>query len=185
MNRRHFLASGAALGLVGTMAEANESYQLAQKFHPQSVNINIDAPAGQIHVNSENHFLYWTLGEGKAIRYGVAVGEPGRQFRGAAVIRRKAEWPSWVPTPEMIRLEPQVYGRFPNGLPGGHPWNPLGARALYMYDAQGRDTLFRVHGTVEPWRIGESYSSGCIRLANEHIEDLYARVPLGTVIYVS
>jgi len=100
---------------------------------------------------------------------------------GKAVIARKAVKPSWVPTRNMIRMEPAVYGPFASGLPGGHPSNPLGAAALYLHRG-GRDTLYRINGTQQPDRIGQSFSSGCIRLANADMLDLYARVSVGTVV---
>jgi len=98
-------------------------------------------------------------------------------------IRRKVEWPSWTPTQNMIRLEPELYGPYRNGLPGGHPRNPMGARALYLYEGS-RDTYYRIHGTPQPWAIGRSYSSGCVRLVNEHVEELYAQVPLETQVFI-
>lgn len=140
-------------------------------------------PAGQIHVQTSDRFLYLTMGGRQALRYGVSVGAAGRQFAGSATVARKAVNPSWIPTANMIRMEPQVYGPFAAGLPGGHPSNPLGAAALYLYRG-GRDTLFRIHGTRQPDRIGQAFSSGCIRLRDADMLDLYARVPVGTPVQV-
>ena len=109
------------------------------------------------------------------------MGAAGRTFTGQAHVGRKAEWPSWMPTADMIRAEPAVYGPFRGGLPGGHAMNPLGARALYLYQG-GRDTMFRIHGTPQPWTMGQSFSSGCIRLVNEHAVDLYDRVEVGALV---
>lgn len=179
MDRRTFITGAAALA--AGPAYGNE---LPLAYQPQIVDISSAQPAGVIHVNTAQRFLYLTLGGTQAIRYGIAVGAAGRAFKGQATIARKAEWPSWTPTRNMIRLEPAVYGPFAAGLPGGHPNNPMGARGLYLYRG-GRDTLFRIHGTNQPWTIGQSFSSGCIRLTNDHIADLYARTPVGTRVYVA
>lgn len=137
---------------------------------------------GTVVVDTPERRLYYVLGDGKAIRYGVGVGRAGLALRGAASVGRKAEWPSWTPTPNMIRREPKRYGPYAGGLPGGEN-NPLGPRALYLYQGN-RDTLFRIHGTTEPWSIGKQVSSGCIRLLNQDIIDLYERVPTGARVIV-
>ena len=116
-----------------------------------------------------------------ATRYGVGVGREGFAFRGEATIRRKAEWPRWVPTPDMIAREPKRYGPYAGGLPGGLG-NPLGARALYLY-CDGRDTYYRLHGTNEPASIGQAVSSGCLRLLTGH-HGPHSRTPLGTRVIV-
>lgn len=177
LSRRQFLLTGAAAVGAGT---ANA--QMADAFKLQLVDVKSSFPAGEIHVTPWNHFLYFTQGGGKALRYGVAVGEEGRNFSGEAYVGRKAEWPSWTPTKNMIAREPEKYAQFAAGMPGG-PENPLGARALYMY-RNGRDTFYRIHGTPQPWTIGYSVSSGCIRLVNPHIEHLYRRVPIGAKVVV-
>jgi len=112
----------------------------------------------------------------------VGVGKAGLAFKGEAVIKWKAKWPSWTPTANMIRREPGKYARFAGGVPGG-PKNPLGARALYLFKGNV-DTYYRFHGTTQPWSIGNSVSNGCIRLVNEHAIDLYDRVPMGTKVVV-
>ncbi|QDY71299.1 L,D-transpeptidase (plasmid) [Qingshengfaniella alkalisoli] len=148
----------------------------------QEVPFDTSRPVDSIVVDPFNHALYLVLGGGRALRYGVAVGDAGRNFRGGATISRKQHWPSWTPTANMIRREPNVYGPFAGGVPGGLD-NPLGARALYLY-RNGRDTYYRIHGTSQPWSIGMSVSSGCIRLYNQDIIDLYERVPNGTRVHV-
>ena len=115
------------------------------------------------------------------IRYGVGVGREGFAWNGTAAIRRKQVWPTWTPPVEMQRRQPEA-ARYAGGMPGG-PANPLGARALYLYQG-GRDTMYRIHGTNEPMSIGKSMSSGCIRLLNQDIIDLYDRVPIGTKVVV-
>ena len=140
---------------------------------------------GQILVLPRSYYLYWVTEERKAIRYGVGVGKAGLEFTGQATIDVKKEWPTWRPTNDMIKRDPKAYARFKDNeyiMPGG-PKNPLGARALYLFQ-NGVDTYFRIHGTTQPQSIGSSISNGCIRLTNEHVADLYDRVPVGTVVTV-
>lgn len=134
---------------------------------------------GTIVVNPDERYAYLVMEGGRAMRYGVGVGkEEAFNFQGAATIARKAEWPHWTPTADMIRREPDRYAKYAGGLDGG-AGNPLGPRALYLYK-DGRDSQYRLHGTVEPWTIGTMVSSGCVRLLNQDIIDLYRRVPVGT-----
>ena len=138
---------------------------------------------GTIVVDPNERFAYLVMANGRALRYGVGVGrEEGFNFRGEGVVARKASWPGWTPTPAMIAREPERYGPYAGGLPGG-PTNPLGPRALYLYK-DGRDTYYRLHGTTEPWTIGTQVSSGCVRFINQDIIDLYRRVPTGTRVIV-
>jgi lipoprotein-anchoring transpeptidase ErfK/SrfK len=138
---------------------------------------------GTIVVDTARRYAYLVRPRGRAIRYGVGVGkEEAFNFEGEAVIARKAEWPRWTPTPNMIRREPERYAPYAGGLAGGAD-NPLGPRALYLYK-DGRDTLYRLHGTNEPWTIGTTVSSGCVRLLNQDIVDLYRRVPVDTKVVV-
>lgn len=140
-------------------------------------------PPGTIVVDPNQRYLYLVEGNGRAMRYGVGVGrEEGFNFQGEAVIARKAEWPKWTPTKDMIAREPERYGPYRDGMPGGEE-NPLGPRALYLYK-DGKDTLYRLHGTLEPRTIGTMVSSGCVRLLNQDIIDLYDRVPVGTKVVV-
>ena len=179
LSRRHFLASTSTF--LASPALAMSSSDLPRKFLPQEVDVNPDLPAGEIHVVKENHFLFWTLGNGRARRYGIALGDQGRNFTGVLTIRRKAEWPKWTPTQNMINLEPDLYGPYRNGLPGGHPRNPMGARALYLYDGN-RDTYYRIHGTNDTRKIGRMSSNGCIGLFNEDIETLFSLAKVGTQV---
>jgi lipoprotein-anchoring transpeptidase ErfK/SrfK len=136
-----------------------------------------EAP-GTILVDTDERFLYYVLPSGKAIRYGVAVGEEALAFSGVAQVGRMAEWPDWIPTPEIqARLGP-----YPPRIPGG-PANPLGARALYLYEGN-KDTLYRIHGTNQPEYIGQAISSGCIRMTNEDVIDLFDRVRPGATVVV-
>ncbi len=136
-----------------------------------------EAP-GTVVVDSDNKFLYYVLPGGKAIRYGIAVGEEAQAWNGIAKIGRMTEWPAWVPTPgEQERLGP-----LPAYVTGG-PHNPMGARAMYLYSGN-KDTLYRIHGTNQPEYIGQAISSGCIRMTNEDAIDLYNRVKVGTIVVV-
>jgi len=137
--------------------------------------------AGTIVVNTPERRLYYVLGNGRAIRYGIGVGKEGLALRGNAVVGRKAEWPSWTPTPNMMRRDPRNL-QFASGVPGG-PNNPLGARALYLY-RNGKDTMFRIHGTNQPHTIGQAVSSGCVRMMNHDVIDLYDRAKVGTKVVV-
>jgi lipoprotein-anchoring transpeptidase ErfK/SrfK len=136
---------------------------------------------GTIVVDTSERFLYSVEENGWATRYGVGVGEQGLTLKGMATIGRKADWPSWTPTANMMKRKPRLL-QYAGGVPGG-PDNPLGARALYLYRG-GRDTMFRLHGTNEPWTIGTAVSSGCIRLTNDDIVDLYDRTPVGATVVV-
>jgi lipoprotein-anchoring transpeptidase ErfK/SrfK len=181
--RRRFLAAAAA-SLLAAPAVARQVVHIPRDWLPADIEVNPALEPGVIHVDVEGTWLYLVTGPGVGRRYKIAVGAPGRNLQGETHVGRKAEWPSWVPTPEMIAIEPEVYGPFRNGLPGGHDYNPLGARALYLYRGR-RDTMYRIHGTPQPWTMGQSFSSGCIRLINDHAIDLYDRVPVGTRVVVA
>lgn len=137
---------------------------------------------GTIVIDTQNRFLYLLQEQGMAIRYGIGVGIDGLAFTGSAVIGFKREWPRWTPTTDMIRRNPDLYEKWRGGMDGG-PSNPLGARALYLFN-DGKDTLFRIHGTAEPHTIGKAVSSGCIRMFNHDVIDLYRRVPSGARVVV-
>ena len=139
-------------------------------------------PPGTIVVNTGERHLYLVLEGGQAIRYGVGIGRDGFTWSGRAKVGRKAEWPTWTPTKEMMERQPETR-EFAGGMPPGLT-NPLGARALYIYQ-DGRDTLYRLHGTMEVWSIGGAVSSGCVRLLFHDIIDLYSRAPVGTQIVVN
>lgn len=136
---------------------------------------------GTIVVDTAARYLYLVQEGGQALRYGVGIGREGFTWSGRAEIARKAAWPTWTPPPEMVARDP-VAAPWANGMPGGLD-NPLGARALYIYQG-GRDTIYRLHGTNDPSTIGEAVSSGCVRLINQDIIDLHARVPVGTPVLV-
>jgi lipoprotein-anchoring transpeptidase ErfK/SrfK len=137
---------------------------------------------GTIIIDTTDHALLLLMGGGQAIRYGVGVGKEGLAWSGHAIIGRKAEWPRWTPTKDMIAREPEKNAQWAGGMEPGLQ-NPLGARALYLY-SNGRDTLYRIHGTNDPSSIGSSVSSGCIRMINQDVIDLYDRIPLDTPVIV-
>jgi lipoprotein-anchoring transpeptidase ErfK/SrfK len=137
---------------------------------------------GTIVVDTFARKLYLVGDGGRAMRYAIGVGREGLAFRGGGVIGRKAEWPSWQPTRNMIRTAPELYAEYAGGLPGGLD-NPLGARALYLYRG-GRDSYFRIHGTLDNRSVGRASSAGCIRLFNQDAIDLYNRVPPGAAVRV-
>ncbi|MFC3612339.1 L,D-transpeptidase family protein [Lutimaribacter marinistellae] len=182
ITRRSFLAATTAAGVLPGLGMAQTT-----EFDPtpQYVRIKADFAPGQLLVLPRSFYLYYVTEPRTAIRYGVGVGKAGLQFQGTATIDVKKEWPTWRPTEEMIERSPQTYGRFKDNdyvQPGG-PDNPLGARALYLFQ-NGKDTFFRIHGTTQPETIGHAVSNGCIRMLNEHVIDLYDRVPIGTQVSV-
>ena len=158
--------------------------KMDKQFLRQQVNYSSREKPGTIIVDVQKRFLYLIEKDGKAMRYGVGVGKAGFEWEGNAYVAWKQEWPKWTPPAEMIERKPELEkyseenGSFPPGLD-----NPLGARALYLFQ-NGVDTYFRIHGTTQPETIGHSASNGCIRMLNEHVVDLYDRVPIGTVVTV-
>ncbi len=134
--------------------------------------------AGSITIDTKNRYLYLSLGEGRAMRYGIGVGREGFAWSGRAHVARRAEWPGWTPPPEMLKRRPDL----PEHMAGGID-NPLGARAMYLFNEKG-DTMYRIHGTNEPDTIGQAVSSGCIRMLNADVIDLYERVKVGATVVV-
>ena len=151
-----------------------EEEQLPPAFRRQLVFFRTTEPPGTIIVQTSERFLYLVQGNNRALRYGIGVGRDGFQWSGLLKISRKAEWPDWRPPPEMIERQPYL----PRFMAGG-PGNPLGARALYL-----GETIYRIHGTNQPQTIGQSVSSGCFRLVNPDVIDLFDRVPVGTKVVV-
>ncbi|ASY55441.1 L,D-transpeptidase [Sinorhizobium sp. CCBAU 05631] len=152
--------------------------QLDPQFLPQMVAYETSEKPGTIVIDTNNRFLYLITGDSQARRYGVGVGKPGFEWAGEHRITRKAEWPNWTPPQEMIAREAAKGHYLPARMDGG-PQNPLGARAMYL-----GSTLYRIHGTNAPWTIGYGVSSGCIRMRNEDVVDLYERVKVGTKVIV-
>jgi lipoprotein-anchoring transpeptidase ErfK/SrfK len=152
--------------------------RIPKQFHRAVVAYSGPESAGTILIDKAHFHLFRVEGGGKAVRYGIAVGRDGARWHGEAVVGRKARWPTWTPTANMRRRNPSL----PVRMPGG-PQNPLGARALYLY-RDGRDTLYRIHGTNEPGSIGHAASSGCIRMLNEHVLEVFDETPVGARVVV-
>ncbi len=150
------------------------NYPIDPRFLRQEVAYQGDQEPGSIVIDTPQHFLYLVEAGGKAMRYGIGVGRPGFTWSGVHTVSAKKEWPDWVPPAEMLQRQPYL----PHFMPGG-PNNPLGARAMYL-----GSTLYRIHGSNEPWTIGHNVSSGCIRLRNEDVIDLYSRVKIGSKVVV-
>ena len=159
-------------------------FEIDINFHRYEVDDPTGEAPGTIIVDTKSKHLYFVLPNKRAVRYGVATGSEAYGWTGTATIRRKAEWPHWTPPADMVQRWPHLKPTAAAGGLNGGPDNPLGARALYLYDAQGRDTLYRIHGTNEPETIGRDASSGCIRMRNVDVIDLYARVALNTKVIV-
>lgn len=182
--RRELIIGAMAAGVSIRPAVAHQKRDRIDPIYlPQVVRFARGYKPGTLVVEPRTRFLYLVEAPDTARRYGIGVGRAGRGWSGWKVVGRKAEWPSWRPTDNMIRREPEKYARFAGGVPGG-PSNPLGARALYLYH-DGHDTYYRIHGTNEPWSIGRAVSSGCFRLLNDHVIDLYERVAVGTPVHVT
>jgi len=145
-----------------------------EEFRRQEVDYAGGRQVGSIVVDTPNHYLYLVTAPGRAMRYGIGVARPGFEWGGHKTISRKAEWPDWTPPPEMLKRRPEL----PTHMDGG-PGNPLGARALYL-----GSSIYRIHGTNEPWTIGQNVSSGCIRMMNDDVIDLYDRVKIGADVTV-
>ena len=149
------------------------------RYLPRVVDYRTSLAPGTIYIDTVERYLFLVLPGGKARRYGVGVGKPGFEWAGTHRITRKSEWPSWTPPKQMIARVKREEGRdLPSFMPGG-PKNPMGARGLYL-----GSTLYRIHGTNQPWSIGQAVSSGCIRMRNIDVVDLYDRVPVGTKVVV-
>ncbi|MFD1881289.1 L,D-transpeptidase [Paracoccus pacificus] len=204
LTRRHFIQTTTALfsAAVATPLMASTYPDAAQKaawdaevtpsvpnpwglhprFMPQRVVANPGLVPGDIHVDAVARYLYHIEQGGTAMRYGVAIGQGDLYEPGTFTIKRKVEWPHWTPTQNMINREPEIYGKFANGMEPG-PQNALGSRALYLYLGD-RDTYLRIHGTPFPTSIGSRASSGCVRMVMAHINQLYPLVKIGATAHL-
>ncbi|WP_040593494.1 L,D-transpeptidase [Mesorhizobium metallidurans] len=161
--------------------EAKRQFKVKPEFVPQEVEFSGYDP-GTIVIDTSARRLYLVESSSTARRYAIAVGREGLQFKGTVAVGDKQEWPRWIPTLDMQKREPRLYGKYKDGMPGGGE-NPLGARAIYLYDGK-KDTYLRIHGTIAPQSIGTSASNGCYRMVNEHVMDLYRRVKIGTKVVI-
>lgn len=156
--------------------------EVPEKFKRHVVRLSTNERPGTIIVDTNNKFLYYVMDNTHALRYGIGVGREGFGWSGVVKVSRKAEWPDWTPPKEMIAREARKGHYLPDHMDGGKD-NPLGARALYLFGKAG-DSGYRIHGTNQPWSIGLNLSSGCIRMMNDDVVDLYKRVPIGTKVIV-
>jgi len=199
MNRRRFLVAASAALMSGsapafaTSSDREYNYNFGSVFNRRQqagryrgkelIAFKTKEAPGTVIISTAERRLYYVMPKGKAIRYGIGVGRQGFEWSGVAQIGFMRSWPEWHPPKEMIARELKQYGRrLPDMMPGG-PENPLGARALYLYQGS-RDTLYRIHGTNAPQTIGQAMSSGCIRMLNEEVIDLHDRVRIGTKVIV-
>ncbi|WP_420408336.1 L,D-transpeptidase [Hoeflea sp.] len=204
MTRRFMLTAGASALMIGPLTQAasalprattpasdtglplveasSQSKKPKSKYWRKKVRFETDEKPGTIIVDTSTKYLYYVEGNNRATRYGVGVGREGFGWSGTVSVGRKAKWPDWRPPATMIARERRKGRIIPTYVKGG-PNNPLGARALYLYRG-GRDTIFRIHGTNQPWTIGQNMSSGCIRMMNKDVEHLYSRADIGSKVIV-
>jgi len=176
-----YLPETRALDAALARKDAKRPFKVKPEFVPQDVNFTGYEP-GTIVIDTSARRLYLVESFSTARRYAIAVGREGLQFKGTVAVGDKQEWPRWIPTLDMQKREPKHYGQYKDGMPGGGE-NPLGARAIYLYDGK-KDTHLRIHGTIAPQSIGTSASNGCFRMMNEHVMDLYSRVKVGTKVVI-
>lgn len=192
ITRRALLTSGLIAGFVPVkraLAQSAEPFPVAEseakkvpyKFQRREMAFKTPEPAGTIVVDPKRCFLYHVLGSGQAMRYGVSVGKSSKAWSGEAVIKRMAKWPVWVPAPYHLQEIPSL-AKYSNGMPGG-PGNPMGARALYLYQGDV-DTINRIHGSAKPSEIGSKKTAGCFGMLNIDVIHLYDRVAIGTRVVV-
>ncbi|MER9951905.1 L,D-transpeptidase [Mesorhizobium sp. M0047] len=176
-----YLPETRALDQALAKKEAKKQFKVKPEFVPQDVEFT-GYDAGTIVIDTSARRLYLVESSSTARRYAIAVGREGLQYKGTVAVGDKQEWPRWIPTLDMQKREPKHYGQYKDGMPGGGQ-NPLGARAIYLYDGK-KDTHLRIHGTIAPQSIGTSASNGCFRMINEHVMDLYSRVRVGTKVVI-
>jgi lipoprotein-anchoring transpeptidase ErfK/SrfK len=189
MHRRLFLAGMVGVAFPGR-GMANEPFRISPydegkveyKFRRREVDFKTTEPPGTIVVDLRKRFLFLVLPKNRAIRFGIGVGSQYTRWSGTATISRKTRWPTWTPTPDMLARH-KHYAKWKDGMPGG-PDNPLGARALYLLNEGGVDNHFRIHGSPWPETIGKATTSGCFRMLNVDVVDLYNRVEVGTRVVV-
>jgi len=176
-----YLPETRALDSALAQKNAKKPFKVKPEFVPQDVEFT-GYDAGTIVIDTSARRLYLVESSTTARRYAIAVGREGLQFKGTVAVGDKQEWPRWIPTLDMQKREPKHYAQYKDGMPGGGQ-NPLGARAIYLYDGK-KDTHLRIHGTIAPQSIGTSASNGCFRMMNEHVMDLYSRVRVGTRVVI-
>ncbi len=188
MKRRDFLASAAGASFVPAIAWSATDFDstitptdMPEHMLPREVKLRTKLEPFEIHVDPGGYALYYTQPKNMALRWSVGIGRPGLYEAGTFFVGAKKKWPGWRPTDEMIERDPESYEQFKDGMPGG-PDNPLGARALYLFEPGRGDTFLRIHGTNRPETIGLRVSNGCARLVNDQIVQLYEQIPLKTKV---
>jgi lipoprotein-anchoring transpeptidase ErfK/SrfK len=176
-------AASATGTAVAQFSAAIRNRKVDPKFDRQEVAYDTSEAPGTVVIDTKDKFLFYIMEGGKALRMGVGVGREGFGWSGTVYIGSKQEAPKWFPPDDMVKRQPELAKYQAEGMPGGEG-NPLGVRALYLIDDKGKDTLYRIHGTIEPWSIGLNVSSGCIRMLNENVTALYDLVPVGTKVIV-
>ena len=183
--RRQFAVASIAAALplraFAHVEQSAEDWVMPEEFLPRPVRFADEQAPGAIIVDPDYFALYLVLTPRRGMQYSVGVGRGNLYEAGMFTVGAKKEWPSWTPPDDMIERDPEQYAKWADGMPGG-PENPLGARAIYLFDDLGNDTFLRIHGTPEPWTIGSAVSNGCVRLANEHVAELYDQVLLGAPV---
>ena len=179
--RPTMLPETRALDAAMEQRSSTRPFKVRPEFEPKVVDFG-GYNRGTIVIDTAARYLYFVESSSKARRYAIAVGKEGLQYKGSVKVGDKQEWPRWIPTKDMQKREPKKYGQYANGMPGGGA-NPLGARAIYLHQ-NGRDTYLRIHGTTAPETIGTNSSNGCFRMINEHVIELYNRVPVGADVVV-
>ena len=186
LTRRRLILTGLAAAVpwpgFAHAEQSAEDWVMPDEFLPRPVRVQDPQVPGTIIVDPDYFALYLALTEDRGTQYSVGIARGNLYESGWFTVGAKKEWPSWTPTKAMIARDPDHYAKYADGMPGG-PKNPLGARAIYLY-RDGRDTLFRIHGTNEPWSIGNAASSGCIRMLNEHVLELFGTVRNGARVIV-
>ncbi|MBU2934640.1 MULTISPECIES: L,D-transpeptidase [Pacificibacter] len=181
-DRSKWSAWDAQVTPAGYDPSTTNPWGVGSRFLPRIVEANPNLTPGDIHVDAVARYLYHIRDDGTAMRYGVAIAKGNLYEPGTYSIKRKAKWPTWTPTPAMIKREPEVYAPHADGMDAG-PSNPLGSRALYLY-VGNRDTYLRIHGSPNPRSIGGRASSGCVRMIMPHINDLYEQVNTGSTAFL-
>lgn len=183
LTRRTFIATGIATAfpLRAAARQTAQDWVTPEEFLPRPVRFQDPQEPGSIIVDPDYFALYLALTPSRGMQYSVGIGRGDLYQSGWFTLGAKREWPSWTPTRAMIARDPERYAKYADGMPGG-PKNPLGARALYLFDETGADTYLRIHGTPEPWTIGQAVTNGCVRLTNEDIVALYDQVEIGAQV---
>lgn len=185
LTRRRLILTGLAAAVpwpgFAHAEQSAEDWVMPDEFLPRPVRFQDPQVPGTIIVDPDYFALYLALTEDRGTQYSVGIARGNLYESGWFTVGAKKEWPSWTPTKAMIARDPDHYAKYADGMPGG-PKNPLGARAIYLYDENGNDSFLRIHGTPEPWTIGTAVSNGCVRLANDHIVELYDQVTLGAPV---